>query len=246
MVEQILTELDNHLSRNDYISAEKHLLAHLEKAKSNNDNKIVLLISNELMGLYRKLGNREKSLEYVNNALNTVTAMGIEKNIGAATTYLNCGTVHKAFGMAEKSLDFFRQAQAIYEKSLNPDDKRFGGLYNNMALTLVDLKKFEEADFYYNKALNVMENQQNGEPERAITYLNMASGIEAKLGIENGSEEIAILIEKAMELLNNSPDTESGNYAFVCEKCAPIFGYYGYFLYENTLKERARRIYERT
>ena len=43
------------------------------------------------------------------------------------------------------------------------------------------------------------------------------------------------------------PDTaRDGNYAFVCEKCAPTFHYYGYFLWGAELEERARAIYERT
>ena len=35
-----------------------------------------------------------------------------------------------------------------------------------------------------------------------------------------------------------------GYYAFVCEKCASVFGYYGHFAYEKELYERSRRIYE--
>ena len=39
-------------------------------------------------------------------------------------------------------------------------------------------------------------------------------------------------------------DDNDGYYAFVCEKCASVFGYYGRFVYEGELLERARRIYE--
>jgi hypothetical protein len=35
-----------------------------------------------------------------------------------------------------------------------------------------------------------------------------------------------------------------GYYAFVCEKCASVFAYYGDFLYAEELEERAKRIYE--
>ncbi len=245
MTEKLLSELDNYLRKNDYVSAEKYLLTHLKEAENTPNPKIILLISNELMGLYRKLGRKEDSVKYKDKALNQIRIMGIEKNIGAATTYLNSGTVCKAFGMAEESLPLFEKAKGIYEKNLEPFDKRFGGLYNNMALTLVDLKRFEEAGEYYKKAITVMENNAFGEPETAITYLNMASAEEAQFGLEDSSERVSEYIEKAMELLNKSQDKESGNYAFVCEKCAPVFGYYGYFLYEDDLKNRARRIYER-
>ena len=35
-----------------------------------------------------------------------------------------------------------------------------------------------------------------------------------------------------------------GYYAFVCEKCAPAFEYYGWFLDAERLKQEAKRIYE--
>ena len=34
-----------------------------------------------------------------------------------------------------------------------------------------------------------------------------------------------------------------GYFAFVCEKCAPTFDHYGYFLAAEALKETAERIY---
>lgn len=246
MTERILNKLDEYLSKNDYTSAEKHLLFWLSEAENNNDNKIVLLVCNELMGLYRKLGKRDDALIFAERALNQTVVMNIEKNIGAATTYINTATVYKAFGMAEKSIPLFHKAKAIYEKTLSPTDGRLGGLYNNMGLAFVDLKRFEEAKDCYKKALKVMQSIADGEPEQAITYLNMASAAEAEYGLENATEYISEYLEKAMTLLDGSQNKTSGNYAFVCEKCASVFGYYGYFYYESELKERSRRIYERT
>ena len=39
-------------------------------------------------------------------------------------------------------------------------------------------------------------------------------------------------------------ENRDGYYAFVCEKCASVFGYYGWFLYNKEREERARTIYE--
>ena len=89
-----------------------------------------------------------------------------------------------------------------------------------------------------------MQSIKGKEPEQAITYLNMASAAEAEQGLEAAAEVISEYVEKATELLDFCKDSTDGNYAFVCEKCASVFGYYGYFDYENQLKERCRRIYE--
>ncbi len=241
---RILNKLDDFLRQNNYDSAKSHLLYWLNEAKGAGDEKAVLLINNELMGLCRKLGQKGDAIFYAESALNGVQKMGIEDNVGAATTYLNSATVFKAFGKANEGIALFERARKIYEKNLKSDDDRLAGLYNNMALALTDLKRFDEAKALYERAISVLKKVKGKEPEQAITYLNLASCAESELGLENAQRIIEANIEKAMEKLEASEDKSSGNYAFVCEKCATVFGYYGYFYYENILKERYKRIYE--
>lgn len=239
-VNQILSELDSHLGRNDYAAAEEHLLFYLSKT---DDDKIRLPILNELAGLYRKLGRKDDAYEMVNKLLSLVAEMKLETNVGAGTTFINCATVYKAFGEAERALPLFERAVKIYETGLPKNDKRFGGLYNNMGLALVDLGRFGDAYALYEKAISVMEKVDGGLLEVAITYLNIASAKEKELGLEKAEKIIEDLLNKAEEILENH-EPKDGYYAFVCEKCASVFGYYGFFLYENTLKERVKKIYE--
>lgn len=243
--QRVLDKLDEHLGRNDYASAEKHLLYWLGEAKCIGDNRSALLFLNELAGLYRKLSRESDALGTVDSLLRLLEEMGIENNIGAGTTYINCATVYKAFGKADEALPVFEKARAVYEKSLSPTDKRFGGLFNNMALALVDLERFDEAYELYDKAIEVMDNADDGDLEVAITYLNIASAKESELGAVGCESEVKVLLEKATEILDgHSP--RDGYYAFVCEKCASVFGYFGYFVYEKELEKRAGEIYERS
>lgn len=241
----ILQQLDGYLGKNDYASAECHLLNYLRQAKEACDNKCLLAILNELAGLYRKLSRESDALKIVFELIELIKTMGIEDNVGAATTFINCATVYKAFKRAEKAMPLFEKAKIIYEKQLQSNDKRLGGLYNNMALALVDLKEFDKAYELYNKAILVMENTKDGDLEVAITFLNIASAKEEELGLEQSEEIIKEYIEKAILLLDSHINRD-GYYAFVCEKCASVFGYYGYFIYENELIKRANAIYERS
>lgn len=243
--ERVLKKLDEHFSRNDYDSAEKHLLYWLGEANLIDDKRSALLFLNELAGLYRKLSKEEKAIETVSSLLDLIAKMGIENNVGAGTTYINCATVYKAFGKAEEALPLFEKAKDVYEKNLPSDDKRFGGLYNNMALALVDLEMFSEAYKLYEKAISVMANADDGDLEVAITYLNIASAKEAELGAEESEVQIRDYVEKAMKIFDEH-ENRDGYYAFVCEKCASVFGYFGYFIYEKELEKRAREIYERS
>ncbi len=245
-VNRILEKLDEHLGRNDYAAAERHLIYWLTEAEKIGDSRGILLMKNELMGLYRKLGQKENALSCAEAALGIIGSEGLSDNIGAATTFLNVATVYKAFGMAEKALPLYEKARLIYEANLPENDERFGGLYNNTALALVDLKEFSRADELYRKALEVMKNVDGGEPEAAITYLNMATAAETELGLENAENIIAEYLEKAISLLDSSISETDGNYAFVCDKCASVFGYYGYFFYQKELERRSKKIYEGT
>lgn len=243
-IDRILSKLDEYLGKNDYSSAERHLLYWKNEAEKYNDHRVELLARNELMGLYRKLGRRDDALECVRITLERIDALSISNQVGAATSFLNCATVYKAFGMAETAIPLFERARDIYERELDKNDSRLGGLYNNMALALVDLGRFDEANRLYKSAINIMKQNEGGELEVAITYLNMATALEAEKGLLDADEEIngyLSLAEGILEGYNN----RDGYYAFVCEKCASVFGYYGWFLYEKELTERARRIYER-
>ena len=144
--------------------------------------------------------------------------------------------------MAEHSLSVFERARAVYEKELDFGDDRLGGLYNNMGLTLVDLGRYAEARELYSKAIEIMQKTGEGDLEVAITYLNLASAAEAERGLVEADEMIQEYIEKAKAILE-AHQKRDGYYAFVCEKCASVFGYYGHFLYEAELLERAKKIY---
>ena len=241
-IDRILAKLDEYLHKNDYASAERHLKYWLAESIGNNDLKTELLIRNELMGLYRKLCKREEAIDCATTALDKIYTFHIGHQVGAATTFLNCATVYKAFGMAEKALPLFEKAKEIYERELEMTDSRLGGLYNNMALALVDLKEFGAANELYRKAILIMQFAENGSLEVAITYLNMANAAEAELGALEAEETILKYLDKAEKLLEEYPNKD-GYYAFVCEKCASVFGYYGRFVFANELVERARRIY---
>ena len=105
--ERVLSKLDEVLYKNAYISAVRHLLYWLSEAQNNKDCKTEILVRNELMGLYRKLGKKEKALDTVSAVLVKIKDFNFQNQVGSATTYLNCASVYKAFGMADKSVPLF-------------------------------------------------------------------------------------------------------------------------------------------
>ncbi len=245
-VGRIMEKLDFYLNQNDYAAAERHLRYWILEADAGNDMRGKLTLLNEQIGLYRKTEKGTECLTAAADALSLADSMNMERSVTYGTTLINAATGYKAFGKAEEALPLYRKAQVIYESALDSHDGRLGCLYNNMALTLTALKEFREAEDLFNKAIEIMEKQENGELEVAITRLNIADLIAAEYGFESGEKEIEKQLLEAERLLNTEGLPKNGYYAFVCEKCAPVFGYYGYFLTERELNRRAREIYERT
>lgn len=243
--DRVIDKLDFYLSKKDFDGAKRHLNYWLSESRSMGDYNGEILILNEFMGISRKLGEKENALEFTRLALKKIDELNINENIGSATTYLNSATVYKAFGMAEGSIPLFEKAKNIYENNLSKTDARLGGLYNNYALALVDLGKFNDAEILYDNAISVMESVPNSQGELAITYLNKANAVEYRLGIEDGKEIISEYVEKAKDLLECISDRKDGGYAFILEKCASVFLHYGYDEYAERITARYRGIYER-
>jgi tetratricopeptide (TPR) repeat protein len=245
-ISRAIQKLDEYLNRNDYAGAERHINYWIDEAKAGNDLRGELAMQNELMGLHRKCGNEAKARSAASDALILVEKLNMSDTVTAATTFLNAATVEKAFGSPEAAIPLYSAAEHIYKAALSPSDERLGGLYNNYALALSEMKRYSEAKTYYDMALEVMKSNPNHEPEQAITFLNIADMTEAEKGIENGADEIQKCVETAEHLLDAETLPHDGNYAFVCEKCAPSFDYYGFFAFAEVLRKRAKEIYERT
>lgn len=243
--DRIIEKMNDYMSRGDYAGAERHLLYWLNEAFLGKDTRGELMIRNELIGHYRKTGSRDHAFENAEKALKLIDELDFAGSKSAGITYINIATAYNAFGKNDMSLKIFQKAKSVFESLNNADYDLLGGLYNNMALTYVALGRFDEAFIYYDKALSCMEKVKNGELERAITYLNMADAYTVQLGDEAAESRVFNLLDKAYDLLNTPGVPKNGYYAFVCEKCAPAFSYYGYFAAADEFNRKAKEIYER-
>lgn len=294
--QRIVEKLDEYMARRDTAGAERHLLYWLEEARLGKDLRGELMLRNELTGFYRKAGEKEKALANADRALELLKELGMEQTVSAGTTYVNAATANNAFGENERSIGLFRKARAVFEaaprRNGTGEDSRYGaeggasgqgaagagvspeflgGLYNNMALAETALGHYPEAEELYEKALQVMETVPGGEPEQAITWLNMVQTVVTACGMEDEAAEKRIgeyleraeaLLDKVWKEVSGSAETRAetgadaalvntdpvsparrGYAAFVFEKCAPMFLQCGWFAVSKELKKRAEELY---
>ena len=242
---RIIEKMDEYMSRRDYAGAERHLLYWMEEAKLGRDKRGQLMLAGELVGHYRKTGEREKCFQRIDEVLSLVEALDFGGTISAGTAWVNAATALSAFGEPERALPLFEKARAVYEQNAATQPQLLGGLYNNMALVCVALGRFAEAHVLYDAAMERMARVPGGELEQAITCLNRADAVSAERGAEQGEAEIAALLDRAWALLHAPGPARNGYYAFVCEKCAPTFLHYGRFADADDLTKEAEAIYER-
>ncbi len=238
-VDRIIRRVDGHFHKNEYAEAGRLLVYWRGEAIALGDKRGELAMESELVGYYRKQNDRESGLSSIARALELVEELAQGEMASGATIFINCATAYKAFGMAEEALPLYRRAEEIYRRLLPANDARFGALYNNMALTLTDLNRFEEAEAAYHTALTVMEQVPGGEAECAITYINMAHMYE----YFGHPEQIGACMERAYTLLQSEHLVHDGYYAFVLEKCAPSFCYFGQPEVGEQMMKESREIY---
>ncbi len=244
--QRIIEKMNEYMGRRDYQAAERHLLYWLEEARLGHDLRGQLMLHNELAGHYRKISDKDQAAAHAQESLRLVELLGFGDSVSGGTSYVNAATVFHAFGDHHRALDLFRRARKVYEESGETDPALLGGLYNNMALCCAALGDYEEAFSLYERAMETMEQVHGGQLEQAVTCLNMADALALMKGPEESDKEIRRLLDRAAELLREPHGAEEGYYAFVCEKCAPAFAYYGYFLDAQELQRKAEEIYART
>ena len=241
--QRIIEKLDEYMSRRDYDGAERHLLYWMEEAKLGGDIRGKLVIYSELIGHYRKTLQEDKAMECIAAARKLLKDPEFEGTVAIGTVYVNIATACSAFGKNEEALAFFEKAREVYEDSRAASPELLGGLYNNMGVCCRSLKRFDEAERYFAKALEKMAAVAGGEPQQAITWLNLADTAADRYGMEEAETRINECLDQAAELLDTEGLPWNGEYAFVCEKCAPVFAFYGYFLEADELARRSRDIY---
>lgn len=240
-IPRVLDKLDAYLSKNQYRAADNHLRYWLTEADALGDTRSAFAILNEMIGLYRKCEMRQEGLKACERILQLIPEAGLADTVSAATAYINAATAYKSFGMSEAALPLYENARDIYEGNVH--DERLAGLYNNMALALADVGRTKQALELYERALSILKEQEGKEPEQAITCLNLADLVSLTDGAENGEAKILALLQEADTLLDTAWErNRDANYAFVAEKCAPVFLHYGHFMVARKLTGRAEEI----
>lgn len=238
---RVLEKLDECFASNDLAAAGRLLEYWEREAIILNDERGLLEILNEEIGYYRRTRDKEKAIVAIDTAIEIIDKLGINDLLSTGTVYLNAATTLKAFDELGSAMTYYDAAKLIYLNHLDPYDFRFAAYYNNIASAYNSLGNVEEAEKCYFNALRILEKSNDYLGEQAITHVSLAH---LYYDIDNLDSRPYDHMEKAWELLLSDNIEHDGNFAFVCSKCYPSFGFFGYFEYEQRLKSLMESIYE--
>ena len=216
----------------DFWEAEARMLA---------DTRGLLEILNEKIGYYRRTSEKEKALASVKEAFELIEKQGVGDPISSATVYLNGATTMKAFGLAKDSMVYYENARKIYESNLEENDYRIAALYNNVSSAYKDLGDYIKAETACMKAIEILEANEDCNGEIAVTLINIAH---IYYDQDPFDDRIYKFMDDAWELLTSPDNEQNGDFAFICSKCYPSFGFFGYFEREAELRALTEKIYE--
>ena len=238
---RVLSKLDELFSRNDLPGAARLLDYWSREADMLGDQRGKLEILNEQIGLYRRTNERDKALAAVQSALRIMEREHLQSGVSAGTIYVNIATTLKAFGKVEDGMPYYQKADEIYQNAQVSDFKK-AALNNNMASAYAELGEYELAEGRYLKAIELLADDRAFYGEIAVSYVNLAHLYEA---MEKSIASLLETMDQAWDYLNKDGIQKDGNYAFVCSKCAPSFGHFGFAQRAAQLESEAKRIYER-
>lgn len=208
-INHVLEELDKLFSEKKIQEVEPFLNQNLEAAKEEKDYGAMLTILNEQIGYYRSISRRAESVKAFEEAKECVKLMGLTGTEHEATTLLNGATALRAAEKYNAAMEEYQRVEEIYQNTIDKNDYRFAGLYNNMSLLYTALEKYKEAAECLKKALAVLKTLENSQIEQAITYTNMALNYSKTDEKEAQKEALA----SALQLFETYADNKDAHYA---------------------------------
>jgi len=163
-------------------------------------------ILNELSGLYRALGEYDKSESAFVKA-EMILASGGKENPDYATTINNLAGTYRLKRDYEKAESLFKNAIEIYKNTLGAEHFLYASALNNLGLLYIDTKKHEKAEHLHREALEIL--RQNSKYDTAIaTTLNNLATIYMEKGM---NEEAEPFLKEAMEVYSQTVGKEEAS-----------------------------------
>lgn len=239
---RFLERLDSCFDRNDMRSARECISFWENEARQAGDERALLTVLNEAVGVYRRTQKKGKAINAMQEALDLVEKLGLSDTLSGSTVYINAATTLSFLGEEEKSLALYDKAARCYIANGKTQTYEYATLLNNKAGALNALKRYDAAESCWKEAVEILKAEGRHDGEIAISLVMLAH-------LKYDRDDTAFdatekLLDEAWDFLNSDRLIRDGNYAYVLRKCAPSFDYFQRPIEAQALRDVAKEIYE--
>ena len=89
---RFLKKMDSCFEHNDMRAAKETIEFWENEARSKGDDRLLLTVLNEAMGVYRRTQKKTKALNAMDEALKLIDKLDLQNNLSGATIYINSAT----------------------------------------------------------------------------------------------------------------------------------------------------------
>lgn len=221
--QQFFEQLDTLFSTQQYQEIESFLLQSLKITRQQQDRFLELAILNEIVGYFRSLSRCKEAIIYGKEALKMIEQLQLNQSEHHATTLLNLATAYRENKEFDYAIRLYKEANMIFDQTIDKKDYRFAGLYNNMALAYLGNGEYDLAISQLKKALEIIENQEDCKAEEATTYTNLSNAYIEKENYPKAKEALF----KALTIFKQDADHDA-HYSGALSSLAHV-----YYLEEN-------------
>lgn len=172
-LQETLARLDDYYARGAVQEADAFLSEAVLTAERERDDRALLSLLNEQMGLYRVSGRQTQAVDLSVRALSLVEALGLGGTPFHATVLLNRATALCVDGQPDKGLEAYRLAETIYEAAGAPAFE-YAALLNNMSSVYSAQGELEEAEACLKKSRELLTQTSDTEAELATNAVNLS------------------------------------------------------------------------
>ena len=246
-IERFLKKLDNYFSTNDLSNACDCIDFWEKEARNAGDDRALLTILNERLGLSRRVNDSEKGLLAIEECKSLIEKLNLTNSISAATIYINAATTSSHFGKDNEGLLLYEKAKNCYIDKGQTNTYEYATLLNNSAGVLSKLKKYDDSEKNYLEAIDILKRLGNRDGEIALSLVMLAHITFDRSDAPDDSvyEKVENLLDESIKYLKSDKIVRDGNFAFILDKCAPSFDYFKRPGQAKAMRKLAKEIYSK-
>ena len=246
-IDRVLKKLDEFFNNNDLYGAGEYLSFWECEARNTNDDRALLSILNEYLGYCRRVNNKEKAIDTIDECKLLIDKLGILNTISAATIIINAATTSAHFGNEKEALTFYDKAKKCYIEYNKTNTYEYATLLNNSASVMSIIKKYDDAERNYLEAIEILKKIGNHEGEIALSLTMLAHITFDKACDPDDSiyQKVESLLDEAITFLKSDKIVRDGNFAFILDKIAPSFDYFKRPGQAKAMRNLSKEIYSK-